>query len=99
MPRCSTSFDTDRTRAVLKAEFSIGGQTILCTESPVIHQFSFTPSFSLFVDCQSEDELMRLHDTLSSGGSTLMPLANYGFSKKFAWVNDRYGVSWQLNLP
>ena len=35
---------------------------------------------------------------LSAGGAVLMPLDNYGFSTKFAWVNDRLGVSWQLNL-
>jgi predicted 3-demethylubiquinone-9 3-methyltransferase (glyoxalase superfamily) len=28
----------------------------------------------------------------------LMPPNNYGFSKKFGWLNDRFGVSWQLNL-
>jgi predicted 3-demethylubiquinone-9 3-methyltransferase (glyoxalase superfamily) len=32
------------------------------------------------------------------GGSAKMPLDNYGFSRKFAWVADSYGVSWQLNL-
>jgi predicted 3-demethylubiquinone-9 3-methyltransferase (glyoxalase superfamily) len=32
------------------------------------------------------------------GGQTLMPPGNYGFSTKFGWVNDRFGVSWQLNL-
>jgi len=33
------------------------------------------------------------------GGKVLMPIDDYGFSKKFGWVNDRFGVSWQLNLP
>jgi predicted 3-demethylubiquinone-9 3-methyltransferase (glyoxalase superfamily) len=35
---------------------------------------------------------------LSNAGATLMPLGTYGFSRQFAWINDRYGVSWQLNL-
>jgi len=30
-------------------------------------------------------------------GKALMPLDNYGFSKQFAWVQDRFGVSWQLS--
>ena len=84
--------------SVMKASFSIGNQTILCTDSFVKHGFSFTPSFSFFVDCASEEEISRLSASLSEGGATLMPLGEYGFSRKFAWVNDRYGVSWQLNL-
>ncbi len=84
--------------SVMKATFSVGGQTVMCIDSGVKHDFTFTPAFSLFIDCDSEAELERLFAALSQGGATLMPLGNYGFSRKFAWVNDRYGVSWQLNL-
>ncbi|MCA9071131.1 MAG: VOC family protein, partial [Planctomycetaceae bacterium] len=57
------------------------------------------PSMSMFVDCADEDEIDTLFAKLSSGGGVMMPLGDYGFSRKFAWVTDRYGVSWQLNLP
>jgi predicted 3-demethylubiquinone-9 3-methyltransferase (glyoxalase superfamily) len=85
--------------SVMTATFTIGGLTVMCTDSFIKHNFTFTPASSLFVDCTSEEELRRLTAALSDGGSTLMPLGNYGFSRQFAWVNDRYGVSWQLNLP
>jgi predicted 3-demethylubiquinone-9 3-methyltransferase (glyoxalase superfamily) len=65
----------------------------------VSHGFTFTPSLSLFVDCESEADLERIFAALSEGGGVLMPLGNYGFSRRFGWVNDRFGVSWQLNLP
>lgn len=81
------------------ARFSIGGQTVLCTESFIKHAFDFTPSFSFFVDCESEERLRELADRLKHGGSELMPVGNYGFSRLFTWVNDRFGVSWQLNYP
>ena len=84
--------------SVLKASFSIGNQTVLCTDSIVKHTFSFTPAFSFFVDCASEDELTRFYSALSAGGTELMPLGEYGFSRKFAWLSGRFGVSWQLNL-
>jgi predicted 3-demethylubiquinone-9 3-methyltransferase (glyoxalase superfamily) len=84
---------------VMKGSFSIGQQTILCTDSFVKHGFTFTPSFSLFVDCESDAQIETLTAALSEGGATLMPLGAYGFSRRFAWVADRFGVSWQLNLP
>jgi predicted 3-demethylubiquinone-9 3-methyltransferase (glyoxalase superfamily) len=77
---------------------SIAGLTVMFSDSYVKHAFTFTPSISLFVTCRSEDEIERLSATLAKGGAELMPLASYGFSRKFAWVNDRFGVSWQLNL-
>ena len=85
--------------SIMKASFSIGNQTVLCTDSFVKHAFSFTPAFSFFVDCVSEEQVAQFATKLSEGGSTLMPLGAYGFSRKFAWVSDRFGVSWQINLP
>jgi len=84
--------------SVMKASFRIASQTILCTDSIVKHDFSFTAAFSFFVECASEDEIRRLYDALLAGGKAPMPVASYGFSRMFAWVNDRYGVSWQLSL-
>lgn len=84
--------------SIKKATFTVAGQTVRCTDSFVKHAFTFTPAFSFFVSCRSEEELTRLTGALSENGTTHMPLANYGFSRMFAWVNDRYGVSWQLNL-
>jgi predicted 3-demethylubiquinone-9 3-methyltransferase (glyoxalase superfamily) len=83
---------------VRRASFRIADQTLMCIDSPAQHTFSFTPSFSLFVECASEEELDRMFAALLEGGQALMPLGNYGFSRKFGWLNDRFGVSWQLNL-
>lgn len=81
------------------ARFRAAGQSALASDSPVKHAFDFTPSWSFFVDCASDEEQRRLFAELSDGGGVLMPLGDYGFSKRFAWVADRFGVSWQLNLP
>lgn len=83
--------------SIKRARFAIGGQSVLCTDSPIRHAFSFTPSFSLFVECSSQEQLRSFHDALSEGGAVLMPIGSYGFSTLFAWVADRFGVSWQLN--
>ena len=84
--------------SVMMARFRIGGLTLMCNDSPPVHDFTFTPSTSLFVECGSEEEIDRIVAALLDGGKALMPPGNYGFSRKFAWVNDRFGVSWQLNL-
>jgi predicted 3-demethylubiquinone-9 3-methyltransferase (glyoxalase superfamily) len=80
------------------AEFTLAGRDFLCIDSPVKHKFTFTPSMSLFVDCENEAELDEAFRRLSDGGAVLMPVGNYGFSARFGWVADRFGVSWQLNL-
>jgi predicted 3-demethylubiquinone-9 3-methyltransferase (glyoxalase superfamily) len=83
---------------VARGAFRIAGQTVMCMDSPIRHAFDFTPSSSLFIECGSDAELERLAAALGEGGEVLMPLGDYGFSRRFTWVNDRFGVSWQLNL-
>jgi len=81
------------------AHVSFSGHELMIFQSPPVHDFSFTPSISIFVDFDSQGELERAFSRLSEGGRVLMPLDDYGFSKRYGWVADRYGVSWQLNLP
>lgn len=84
--------------SVMKATFSLFGQEFMCIDSHVKHGFTFTPAISLYVNCDTEAEIDRYFEKLSSDGNVLMPLGQYPFSKKFAWVGDKFGVSWQLNL-
>ncbi|PUB10446.1 VOC family protein [Paenisporosarcina sp. OV554] len=85
--------------SVLHATFSVKGQEFMASDSYVKHDFTFTPSISMFVTCDSEEEIDVAYAKLSQGGEILMPLADYSFSAKFGWVNDKFGVSWQLSLP
>jgi len=80
------------------ANVLIEGQRVKFTDSPPIHDFTFTPSFSFFVECKDEDELKEKFKKLADGGKVMMPLNNYGFSKQFGWTSDKFGISWQLNL-
>jgi predicted 3-demethylubiquinone-9 3-methyltransferase (glyoxalase superfamily) len=84
---------------IMHATFRIGEQVLMAIDSPPVHAFDFTPSLSLFVTCASEEEIDRLFAGLSEGGSVMMPLSTeYGFAAKYAWLSDRFGVSWQLSL-
>ncbi len=83
---------------VKQAIFSLNGQEYMCIDSPMSHGFKFTPAISIFVDCNTESEVDALFEKLSDGGQIFMPLGVYPFSKKFGWTNDKFGVSWQINL-
>jgi len=82
--------------SVMQATFTLKDQEFMCIDSNVKHQFTFTPSFSIFLTCDSEEEIDRLYSSLTDGGQVMMPLGNYFFSKMFGWVSDKFGVSWQL---
>lgn len=84
---------------VQRADIVFGGHRLLAIDSPVSHAFTFTPAMSLFVDCDSAAMLDEAFARLAEGGQVFMPIADYGFSRRFGWCSDRFGVSWQLNLP
>lgn len=83
---------------IMQATFELNGQKFMCSDSPPVHNWDFTPAVSNYVECKNEEELERIFSKLSENGEVAMPLDNYGFSQKFGWVIDRFGVSWQLNL-
>ncbi len=83
---------------VQHATFTLNGQEFMCIDSSAVHDFTFTPSMSLYVRCETEDEIDHVFTVLSKEGQILMPLDRYPFSEKFAWLADQFGVSWQLSL-
>ncbi len=83
---------------IIRAYATIAGQGVMVHDSFIAHGFDFTPSWSFFLDCDDAAGFDRLFATLSEEGAVLMPPGNYGWSRNFAWISDRFGVSWQLNL-
>jgi predicted 3-demethylubiquinone-9 3-methyltransferase (glyoxalase superfamily) len=60
--------------------------------------FTFSPALSFFVNCDTQQEIERLWRNLRQDGAVFMELDEYPFSPQFGWVQDRFGISWQLNL-
>ncbi|WP_369404765.1 VOC family protein [Piscibacillus salipiscarius] len=66
--------------------------------------FKFNPSISFMVnfdpskDANAEKNLKWLWDQLAEGGTPLMELQEYPFSKLYGWIQDKYGLSWQFIL-
>ena len=72
--------------AVMHARFSLGDQQFMAMESDAAHAWSFNEAFSLFVDCKTQEEVDELWEKLTDGGKESM----------CGWLQDRYGVSWQI---
>jgi predicted 3-demethylubiquinone-9 3-methyltransferase (glyoxalase superfamily) len=76
--------------------FELAGQQFMAISAGPY--FKFNPSISLMVACATSEEVDSKWKALSEGGTELMPLGEYPFSKRYAWIQDRYGLSWQLML-
>ncbi len=71
----------------------MGQEFTLISAGPL---FKFNPSVSFLVACKTKDEVDKLWENLSEGGTALMELGEYPFSEKYGWVQDGYGLSWQV---
>jgi predicted 3-demethylubiquinone-9 3-methyltransferase (glyoxalase superfamily) len=58
--------------------------------------FKFNPSISFIVNCKTPAETEELWNRLIEGGTALMALDKYPFSEKYGWLQDKFGLSWQL---
>ncbi len=82
---------------VLTGVFEIDGYQLMCLDGGPY--FTLTPTQSISVQCKDEAEIDAVHAKLRDGGTDLMALGEYPWSKKYAWINDKFGLSWQLNVP
>lgn len=81
---------------VMSATFAISGKEILSFNGGP--HFKFTPAISFFLSCQTSKEVEKIWASLSQEGIVLMELQEYPFSEKFGWLQDKFGVSWQVHL-
>jgi predicted 3-demethylubiquinone-9 3-methyltransferase (glyoxalase superfamily) len=81
---------------VITGVFELEGQRFMALDGGPA--FTFTPAVSFFVNCETQEDIDELWEKLSEGGIILMELDRYPFSEKFGWVEDKFGLSWQLNL-
>lgn len=82
--------------SVMTVGFEIEGQRFIALNGGPL--FSFTPAVSFFVGCESAEELDEKWRRLSEGGTVLMELDKYPFAERYGWLQDKYGLSWQLIL-
>ena len=82
--------------AARTVQFFLSGQEFTALNGGPM--FTFNPSVSFYVVCESEAEIDHAWKKLSEEGKALMPLEKYQWSEKYGWVQDKYGVSWQLTL-
>jgi predicted 3-demethylubiquinone-9 3-methyltransferase (glyoxalase superfamily) len=74
---------------------ALGTTVMLLNGGPM---YKVNSSISFYVYCNNEVEVNRLYDLMREGGSIVMPLDKYKWSEKYAWIIDKYGTNWQLDI-
>ncbi|MEG9328386.1 VOC family protein [Salinimicrobium catena] len=90
--------DPEPEGTVKQAHFSLNGQRFVAKDSHLKHNFDFNPAISFFIESDSGKDIEDAFKVLAKDGVVFTPLEEYPFSPKFGWVQDKYGISWQLSL-
>ena len=80
---------------IMNATFELDGQQFYAFDAGPM--FKFNPSISFFAVCETEEETDTVWQKLVEGGSVMMPLDKYDWSEKYGWLQDRFGISWQIS--
>jgi predicted 3-demethylubiquinone-9 3-methyltransferase (glyoxalase superfamily) len=81
---------------IMTVPFQLDGQDFVALNGGPI--FKFTQAISFYVYCESDGEIENLYQSLLENGTALMPLGKYDWSSKYAWLKDKFGLSWQLDI-
>src|SRR5215831_5409095 len=74
--------------------FELAGQPFMAISAGPL--FKFNPSVSFHIKCGTKEEVDAIWERLSPGGKVLMPIGTYPFSERYGWLEDKYGLSWQV---
>ena len=81
--------------SVMTATFELEGLQFTALNGGPVHA-GFTQAISFFVNCESAEEVNELWAKFLGGGTVMMEVGEYPFSKRYGWIRDKFGVSWQL---
>jgi predicted 3-demethylubiquinone-9 3-methyltransferase (glyoxalase superfamily) len=76
--------------------FQLAGQPFMAISAGPM--FKFNPAISFIVHVDGRQALEKIWQQFSGGGAVLMPLDKYPFSELYGWLQDKFGISWQLIL-
>jgi len=82
--------------SVMTIDFELAGRHFVALNGGPM--FKFSPAVSFFINCAEVQEINRFWEKLGAGGQVMMPLDTYPFAEKYGWIQDKFGVSWQLIL-
>lgn len=94
-----THITKNKDGTIMYSQCFLNEQPMICMDYTVAHRQTNSSAISIFVQCIDELELSHAFATLAKNGVVRMSLAPTPVSQLFGWVEDAYGVSWQLHLP